>query len=76
MEGPDHKASLEPNELKQMIISIRNVEKAIYRDIIYSSAIVIKRPGTGIAPEFGGLLFNKVAKVDIKKDSPFFWDYF
>ena len=29
MEGPDHKASLEPDELKQMIISIRNVEQAM-----------------------------------------------
>lgn len=29
MEGPDHKASLEPNELKQMVDSIRNIEKAI-----------------------------------------------
>lgn len=29
MEGPDHKASLEPDELKQMVDSIRNVEKAI-----------------------------------------------
>ena len=29
MEGPDHKASLEPDELKQMVNSIRNVEKAI-----------------------------------------------
>ncbi len=29
MEGPDHKASLEPNELKCMIDAIRNVEKAI-----------------------------------------------
>ncbi len=28
MEGPDHKASLEPDELKQMAESIRNVEKA------------------------------------------------
>lgn len=28
MEGPDHKASLNPEELKQMVISIRNVEKA------------------------------------------------
>lgn len=28
MEGPDHKASLEPDELKKMIESIRNVEKA------------------------------------------------
>lgn len=29
MEGPDHKASLEPPELKQMVCSIRNIEKAI-----------------------------------------------
>ena len=29
MEGPDHKASLEPNELKKMVESIRNIEKAI-----------------------------------------------
>lgn len=29
MEGPDHKASLEPQELKQMVDSIRNVEKSI-----------------------------------------------
>lgn len=29
MEGPDHKASLEPHELKQMVDSIRNVEVAL-----------------------------------------------
>ena len=29
MEGPDHKASLEPSELKKMIKSIRNVEQAM-----------------------------------------------
>jgi N,N'-diacetyllegionaminate synthase len=29
MEGPDHKASLEPDELKAMVISIRNIEKAL-----------------------------------------------
>jgi len=29
MEGPDHKASLEPDELKNMIDAIRNIEKAI-----------------------------------------------
>ena len=29
MEGPDHKASLEPDELKQMVSSIRNIEKAL-----------------------------------------------
>ena len=29
MEGPDHAASLEPDELKRMIESIRNIEKAL-----------------------------------------------
>lgn len=29
MEGPDHKASLEPDELKAMVNAIRNIEKAI-----------------------------------------------
>lgn len=29
LEGPDHKASLEPHELKAMIAAIRNVEKAM-----------------------------------------------
>lgn len=29
MEGPDHKASLEPNELKNMVDSIRNIEIAL-----------------------------------------------
>jgi len=29
MPGPDHKASLEPDELKAMVSSIRNIEKAL-----------------------------------------------
>lgn len=29
LEGPDHKASLEPDELKAMISAIRNIEKAM-----------------------------------------------
>lgn len=29
MEGPDHKASLDPDELKDMVNAIRNVEKAM-----------------------------------------------
>ncbi|MEA3447196.1 MAG: N-acetylneuraminate synthase [Bacteroidota bacterium] len=27
--GPDHRASLEPNELKQMVLAIRNIDKAL-----------------------------------------------
>jgi N,N'-diacetyllegionaminate synthase len=29
MDGPDHRASLEPDEFKQMVTSIRNVEQAL-----------------------------------------------
>ena len=29
MDGPDHAASLEPDELKQMVSAIRNIEKAM-----------------------------------------------
>lgn len=29
MEGPDHKASLNPSELQQMVVAIRNIEQAI-----------------------------------------------
>ena len=32
MEGPDHKASLEPDELKAMVSAVRNIEKAVGGD--------------------------------------------
>ena len=32
MEGPDHKASLKPDELKAMVSAIRNIEKAVGGD--------------------------------------------
>ena len=32
MEGPDHKASLEPDELKAMVSAIRNIERAVGGD--------------------------------------------
>lgn len=39
LPGPDHRASLEPNELKAMVLAIRNIEKAI-------SGSGIKEPST------------------------------
>lgn len=32
MEGPDHKASLEPQELKAMVQAVRNIEQAMGKD--------------------------------------------
>ena len=37
MEGPDHRASLEPEELRQMVHSIRNIERALGRGIKQAS---------------------------------------
>jgi len=42
MKGPDHKASLEPNELKQMVLSIRNIETALGNGIKAPSKSEIK----------------------------------
>ena len=42
MEGPDHKASLEPNELKSMVDAIRNVEVALGSGIKAPTASEIK----------------------------------
>ena len=38
MQGPDHKASLEPHELKAMVVAIRNIEKALGNGIKEMSA--------------------------------------
>lgn len=63
MEGPDHRASLEPEELKAMANSIRNIEKSL---------------GTGIKEPSPSELKNKpiarksiVAAIDIKKGAMF-----
>lgn len=42
MEGPDHKASLEPDELAEMVRAIRNVEKALGNGIKTPSPSEIK----------------------------------
>lgn len=45
MPGPDHKASLEPDELKAMVQAIRNVEKALGDGIKKPSASEAKNIG-------------------------------
>jgi len=42
MEGPDHKASLEPNELMAMVCAIRNIEKALGNGIKKASPSELK----------------------------------
>jgi len=63
MEGPDHKASLEPKELKDMVDSIRNIELALGSPVKQPSESEMKNR----------LVARKsiVAKTDIKKGDLF-----
>lgn len=105
LPGPDHLASLEPDELKRMVESIRRVEKSLGdgvkrpatsefnvkcvarkslvaacdiqpRTIITKSHIVIKRPGTGLAPGDFKTLLGKKARVFIPEDTVLDLDMF
>ncbi|MEA3315599.1 MAG: N-acetylneuraminate synthase [Campylobacterota bacterium] len=58
MEGPDHKASLEPDELKNMVNSIRNIELALGSSI--------KKPSISETPNIDIARKSIVAKKDIK----------
>lgn len=60
MEGPDHKASLEPAELKQMVQSIRNVEKAMSGD-------GVKRPSHSELKNISVVRKSIVAKMRIRQ---------
>ena len=59
MEGPDHKASLEPNELKAMVKAIRNIELALGNSI--------KKPTKSEIPNKNIARKSIVAKTTIKK---------
>lgn len=63
MEGPDHKASLEPSELKAMITAIRNIERALGNGE--------KKPAKSEIKNISVARKSIVAKSDIKKG-----DYF
>ena len=59
MEGPDHKASLEPNELKAMVAAIRNIELALGDGI--------KKPSRSELPNIQIVRKSIIAKTEIKK---------
>jgi len=63
MEGPDHKASLEPDELIQLVKSIRNIEKAIGDGI--------KEPKQSEIKNIEIARKSIIAKCDIKKGEVF-----
>lgn len=59
MEGPDHKASLEPEELKAMVKAIRNIEKALGSSV--------KKPSPSESKNKPIARKSIVAKTTIKK---------
>lgn len=59
MDGPDHKASLEPDELKAMVKAIRNIELALGSSI--------KKPSKSEIPNMQIARKSIVAKTEIKK---------
>ncbi|QOP43228.1 N-acetylneuraminate synthase [Sulfurimonas sediminis] len=59
MEGPDHKASLEPHELKAMVEAIRNIELALGSSI--------KKPSKSEKPNMEVARKSIVASEPIKK---------
>lgn len=63
MEGPDHKASLEPAELKAMVQAIRNVEQAL--------GSPVKQPSPSEAKNKPIARKSLVAKTAIKKGEIF-----
>lgn len=63
MEGPDHKASLEPDELKNMVEAIRNIEVALGDGV--------KRPSESERKNIQVARKSIVAAVNIKKGEVF-----
>ena len=63
MEGPDHKASLEPDELKAMVRAIRNIELAMGNGI--------KKPSPSETKNIAIARKSIVAKCRIKKGDIF-----
>ena len=63
MQGPDHKASLEPHELIEMVKAIRNIELALGSSI--------KKPSKSETPNIAIARKSLIAKSDIKKGETF-----
>ncbi len=63
MEGPDHMASLEPDELKAMVDGIRNIEKALGNGV--------KEPAESEKKNIAIARKSIIAKRDIKKGEVF-----
>jgi N,N'-diacetyllegionaminate synthase len=83
MLGPDHKASLEPEELKKMVTSIRNIEKAMGNGIKKPSPSEAKNKDIARKSIVAARTINKgeifsVENLDVKRPgtgiNPMRWD--
>jgi len=83
MEGPDHKASLDPVELKDMVVAIRNIENALgssvkkpSRSEIKNIPIVRKSIVAGMSIKKGDIFTdtNLTIKRPASGLSPMLWD--
>ncbi len=63
MEGPDHKASLEPDELTAMVKAIRNIELAL--------GSTVKKPSKSETPNIKVARKSIIASCNIKKGEKF-----
>jgi N,N'-diacetyllegionaminate synthase len=63
MDGPDHKSSIDPEELKAMVSSIRNIEKALGSSV--------KKPSKSEKPNISMARKSIVARKSIKKGELF-----
>lgn len=63
MKGPDHAASLEPDELKQMVKSIRNTEKSISGSGLKEPSISETRNKTSVRKSL--VAIKKIKKNDL-----------
>lgn len=103
MVGPDHRASMNPEELKSFVKAIRNTEiilgdgikaptkgeisimKEVRRSIVVTrqvragtiitkEIIDVKRPSSGIKPEFYNMILGRTLKRDLQEDEPILWE--
>ncbi len=63
LPGPDHKASLDPQELAKMVVGIRNIEKAM--------GLAEKRPSSRESENMKVIRKSLVAKTEIKAGEVF-----
>lgn len=103
MTGPDHKASMSPEEFGEYVRHIKNTEKLLgdgkkrptanekvmmqqvrrsilaARDlkagtVLTEEMLCLKRPGTGIAPEFVPIILGRKIKKDKEKEETITWE--